>query len=268
MNKLKDKVAVIYGNGALGGAIAKAFAYEGAKVFLTGRTVKKFKAIAEEILSAEGGGTIETAQLDALDEQAVEKHMNEVIKKVGKVDISFNTIGLPNKDVQHIALTELSVESFSLSITTYTQSHFITSRAAARRMVKQGNGVILMHTANISRISSPFAGGRPSAWAAMEALCRSLSVELGQYGVRSVCLLTTAIPETPVIEEAFKELFESMAKASGMTIEQFDAMVVSGTHRKRLTTLKELIDAAVFTASDEGSAITGTIFNLTAGVIV
>ena len=268
MSKLKDKVAVIYGNGALGAAIAKAFALEGAKVFLAGRTEKKLKTIADEILSAKGGVTVETAQLDALDEQAVEKHMSEVIKKTGKVDISFNTIGLPNKDVQHIPLTELSVESFSLPITTYTQAHFITSRAAAIQMVKQGNGVILMHTANISRISSPFAGGRPSAWAAMEALSRSISVECGQYGVRSVCLLTTAIPETPVIEEAFKELFESISNASGMTIGEFDAMVVSGTHRKRLTTLKELTDAAVFAASDDGSAITGTIFNLTAGVIV
>jgi NAD(P)-dependent dehydrogenase (short-subunit alcohol dehydrogenase family) len=165
-------------------------------------------------------------------------------------------------------LIELSVESFSRPITTYTESHFITAKAAARRMVKQGNGVIVMHTANISRISTPFAGGRPPAWAAMEALCRSLSVECGEQGVRTVCLLTTAIPETPVIEEAFKELFEAQAKANGITIEQFNALVAGGTHRKRLTTLKELTDAAVFTASDEGSAITGTILNLTAGVIV
>jgi NAD(P)-dependent dehydrogenase (short-subunit alcohol dehydrogenase family) len=265
MNKLKDKIAVVYGNGAVGGAIAKAFAREGARIFLTGLTAVKLKTIADEFLF--DGGMIETAQLNALDEQAIEKHMNEVIAKAGKVDISFNAIGISSKNSQHIPLIELSVDSFSLPITTYTRSHFITTKAAARRMVKQGNGVIIMHTANISHISAPFSGGRAPAWAAMESLCRSLSVECGAHGVRAVCLLTTAIPETPVIENAFKELFNTTAKVSGMSWEQFYAVIESKTHRRKLTTLKELTDAAVFASSDEGSAITGTVLNLTAGMI-
>jgi NAD(P)-dependent dehydrogenase (short-subunit alcohol dehydrogenase family) len=266
MNRLKDKVAVIYGNGAVGGAIAKAFACEGARVFLTGLTLAKLKTIADEISSE--GGVIETTQLDALDEHAVEKHMRDVIKKAGKVDISFNAIGIASKNVQHTPLIELSLENFFLPIATYTQSHFITAKVAARRMVQQKSGVIVMHTANASRVSAPFAGGRAPAWAAMEALCRSLSVECGEHGVRVVCLFTTAIPETPVIEEAFKELLEAHTKVSGITAEQFNVMVAGGTHRKRLTTLKELTDAAVFAGSDEGRAITGTILNLTAGMVV
>ena len=266
MNKLKDKVAVIYGNGAVGAAIAKAFAHEGAKVFLTGLTSAKLKTIADEIVF--DGGTIETAQVDALDEQAVEKHMNDVIKKAGKVDISFNAIGISQKDAGHNPLIELSVESFFFPIATYAQSHFITGKAAASRMIKQGNGVIVMHTANLSRVSAPFAGGRGPAWAAMESICRSFSVEYGEQGVRTVCLFTTAIPETPIIEAAFKELYETQAKTQGLTIEQFNGMVSGGTHRKRLTTLKELTDSAIFAVSDEGSAITGTVLNLTAGMIV
>src|SRR5882762_11724913 len=111
MDKLKDKVAVVYGNGAIGGAMAKAFAREGAKVFLTGLTLKKLKVIADEIIF--DGGTIETAELDALDEKDVEKHMGAVIKKAGKVDISFNAIGVGSKDIQHSPLTELSAEQFS-----------------------------------------------------------------------------------------------------------------------------------------------------------
>ena len=262
MKRLENKVAVIYADGSIGGAIAKAFAKEGAKVFLTGRTEKKLTAIADKILL--DGGKIETTKLDALDEKAVEKHMIDVIKKTGKVDISFNAIGTPQKGTQGIPLTELSLESFSLPITTYTQSHFIIAKAAASRMVKQGNGVILMHIPNASRISPPFVGGMVPAWSAIEGLCRSLSVELGQQGVRSVCLLTTGIPETPLIDE----VWEIHGKAHGITIEQFHSMMEGNTHRKRLTTLNELANAAVFAASDEGSAITGTIFNLTAGMIV
>src|SRR5678815_2253341 len=115
----------------------------------------------------------------------------------------FNAIGIPQKGIQGIALTELSVESFSLPITTYTQSHFITAKAAARQMVRQGYGVILMHTPNASRISPPFVGGMVPAWATIEALCRSLSVEYGEKGIRSVCLLTTGIPATSLITEVW-----------------------------------------------------------------
>ena len=261
MKRLENKVAVVYGDGSVGAAIAKAFAREGAKVFLTGRTLAKLDGIAKQILSA--GGTIETTQLDAMDEQAVEKHMNEVINKAGKIDISFNAIGIPQKGVQGIPLTELSVESFSLPITTYTQSHFMTAKAASRRMVKQGYGVIMMHTPNASRTSNPFVGGMVPAWAAMEAFCRSLSVECAQYGVRSVCILTTGIPETPLIDE----VWDIHGKSHGISFEQFHSVMEGMTHRKRLTSLNELASAAVFATSDEGSAITGTVFNLTAGMV-
>jgi NAD(P)-dependent dehydrogenase (short-subunit alcohol dehydrogenase family) len=262
MKKLQNKVAVVYGDGNIGSAITKAFAREGATVFLAGRTPGKLKKIADEIISEDG--TIETAQVDALNEPAVEKHLSEVIRKTGRVDISFNSIGLPMKGIQGIPLTELSVESFSLPITTYSQSHFITSKAAAKQMVKQGNGVILMHTPNASRISPPFVGGMIPAWATIEALCRSISVEYGEKGIRSVCILTTGIPETSLIDE----VWEIHGKAHGISFKEFHALMEGATHRKKLTTLAEFTNAAVFVASDEGSAISGTILNLTAGMIV
>jgi len=262
MKRLQDKVAVVYGEGGVGSSIAKAFAKEGAMVFLAGLTKPKLDAIAEEVLAEEG--VIETARVDALDEQAVAAHMGSVIKKIGRVDISFNAIGIPQTGVQGIPLTELSVESFSLPIMTYTQSHFITSKAAARHMVKQGYGVILMHTPNAGKISPPYVGGMVPAWAAIESLCRSLSVELGANGVRTVCLLTTALPETPLIDE----VWQIHGKTHGVSFEQFHDSIESLTHRKRLTAVEELTNAAVFAASDEGSAITGTILNLTAGMYV
>jgi len=261
MKRLENKIAVVYGDGTVGAAIAKAFAREGAMVFLTGRTITKLDTIANEIMV--DGGDIETAQLDAMEEPAVEKHLSDIVKKAGKIDISFNAIGIPQKGIQGIPLTELPVESFFLPITTYTKSHFLTSKAAARRMVKQGRGVIMMHTPNASRTSNPFVGGMVPAWAAMEALCRSLSVECGQYGVRAVCLLTTGIPETPLIDE----VWDIHGKSHGISFEQFHSVMEGMTHRHRLTSLKELTDAAIFATSDEGSAITGTVFNLTAGMV-
>lgn len=262
MNKLRDKVAVVYGDGNTGSAIAKAFVREGARVFLAGRTGSKLQKIADEIKSS--GGQIEIEKLDALDETEVANHLDKVVKKEGSVDISFNAIGLPQKVIQGLPLAELSVESFMLPLITCVKSHFITAKAAVKQMMQQGGGVILMHTPNASRISAPFVGGMIPAWSAIEALCRSLSVESGEKGIRSVCLLTTGMPETTLIDE----VWEIHGKAHGITYEQFNIMIESATHRKKLTTLAEFTNAAVFAASDEGSGITGTIFNLTSGMIV
>ena len=258
MKRLESKIAVIYGNGTIGETIAQAFTREGAKVFLTGRNRQRLSEIADGITAS--GGSIQTAVVDASDEAAVARHLDGI----GRVDIVFNAIGKSQKGIQGLPIAELAVEDFMLPIVTYARAHFVTASAAARRMVKQGSGVIMAHTPNASRISPPFVGGAVPAWAAIEALFRSLSVECGAFGVRSVCLHTTGIPETKLIDE----VWEIHGKAHGITFEQFHNVMEGMTHRKRLTTLRELSDAAVFAASDEGSAITGTILNLTAGMIV
>ena len=98
---LKDKVAVIYGSGgAVGSAIAGAFAREGAQVFLTGRNLSKVDAVANRIVDA--GGRAEAAQVDALDERAVDGHLQYVINKAGRVDVSFNAVGIPNTTLQGV----------------------------------------------------------------------------------------------------------------------------------------------------------------------
>jgi len=260
---LENKNAIIYGaGGAVGGAIARVFAREGAKVFLTGRHLETIDSVAHDIYDV--GGVAETAQVDALDEESVEKHISEVAKKAGTVDISFNAIGIPQQSIQGIALTELSVDSFARPITTYTTAQFLTARAAARRMVAKGSGVILMHTPEPARLGVPLVGGMALAWAAMEAFSRSLSAELGPHGIRAICLRSTGIPETETIDV----VFGLHAKAMGITRHQFQSLVEGMSHRRRSTTLVELADVAAFMASDRASAMTGTVANLTGGLIV
>ncbi|WP_205513582.1 SDR family NAD(P)-dependent oxidoreductase [Longitalea arenae] len=262
MDRLKNKVAVIYGDGAVGGAVAKAFAIEGAKVFLTGRTKWKLDTIAKDIQA--NGGQVEVFELDALNETAVEEHINEVEKEAGSIDISFNAIGLPQTGHQGTALAELTIDNFVQPIITYSRSHFITARAAVRKMVKQRHGVILMNTPSPSRISVPFMGGMPSTWSSIEALSRTISAECGVHGVRSVCILTTAMPDTPLIDE----VYNLHANAYGIDYKQFHAGMEAKTHLKQLSSIKDLANAAVFAASDEGRSITGTVLNLTAGLVV
>jgi NADP-dependent 3-hydroxy acid dehydrogenase YdfG len=87
---------VVYGaGGAVGGAVARAFAAEGARLYLTGRHREPVEIVAKDIVSS--GGFAEVAQIDALDEQAVDGHLHYVTGMVaGHVDISFNAVGIPN----------------------------------------------------------------------------------------------------------------------------------------------------------------------------
>jgi len=256
---LKDKVAVIYGaGGAIGGAVARAFASEGADLYLTGRTLAPVEFVAKDVVAA--GGSAEAAEVDALDEQAVDQHLRSVIDKAGRVDISFNAIGLPNPKVR-VPLVELDVEQFSMPISTYTRSYFLTARLAARRMLEEGSGVIMTITATPSRTGVPFVGGGGPAMAAVEALTRGLSAELAPQGIRVVGLRPQGIPETGRI----KESFEGYAKASGMSWEQFQESLAGRTHARRLSTLAEMANVAVFIASDKASGMTGTTVNLSMG---
>jgi NAD(P)-dependent dehydrogenase (short-subunit alcohol dehydrogenase family) len=257
---LKDKVAVIYGaGGSIGGAVARAFAREGATLFLTGRKLAPVDAVAKDVVSA--GGSAEAAEVDALDEQAVDKHLQSVIDKARHVDISFNAVGIPDTGIVGVPLVELDVEQFSLPITAYARSYFLTARLAARRMVPNKSGVIMRVTALHSRMGIPLVGGYGPAQATMEALTRDLSAELAPQGIRVVGLRPQAMPESSTIKEAF----EPRAKASSMTWEQWQQILASRTHPRRLMTLEEMANVAAFMASDKASGMTGTTVNLTMG---
>jgi len=257
---LENKVAVIYGaGGAIGSAVARAFAAEGANLFLTGRRLAPVELVAKDVASA--GGCAEAAEVDALDEQAVDTHLQSVIDKAGSVDISLNAVGIPNTKILGVPLVELDAEQFSLPITTYTGSYFLTARLAARHMLPNRSGVIMTFTALHSRTGIPLVGGYGPAMAAKEALTRDLSAELAPQGIRVVGLRPQGLPETRTLKEAF----EPRAKASGMTWEQWQEFLASKTHPRRLMTLEEMANVAVFMASDRASGMTGTTVNLTMG---
>jgi NAD(P)-dependent dehydrogenase (short-subunit alcohol dehydrogenase family) len=255
---LHDKVAVIYGaGGAIGGAVARAFASEGANVFLTGRLKAPVEAVAKDIVSA--GGSAEAAEVDALDEQAVDRHLRSVIDQADRIDISFNAVGIRNAKILGVPLAELDAGQFSLPITTYTTSYFLTARLAARHMIPNKSGVIMTVTALPARTGSRLNGGYGPAMAAKEAMTRDLSAELAPQGIRVVGLRPHAMPETNTMKEVFD------AKATGMTFEQFQGSLAGTTHPRRVMTLEELANLAVFMASDKASGMTGTTVNLTMG---
>jgi NAD(P)-dependent dehydrogenase (short-subunit alcohol dehydrogenase family) len=255
---LKDKVVVVYGaGGAIGGAVARAFADAGARLFVTGRRREPVDAVARDIAST--GGSAESATIDALDEQAVDDHLRYVADRAGHIDVSFNAVGVPDTEILGVPLTDLDAERFALPITSYTTSYFLTARLAARHMVPNKSGVIMTVSALPARTGSTLNGGYGPAMAAKEALTRDLSAELAPNGIRVVGLRPHGIPETPTMKDVFK------LKASGATYEQFQGYLAGTTHPRRVMRLEEVADVAVFMASDKASGMTGTTVNLTMG---
>src|SRR5262249_18200516 len=123
------------------GAVARAFAREGAKVFLTGHHRATVEAVAKDIVS--GGGSAEAAGVDALDEGEIDKHLESVVGKARRLDVSFNAVGIPDRNIIGVPLVELGLEQFSLPLVSYATSYFLTARLAARRMVPNKSGVIM-----------------------------------------------------------------------------------------------------------------------------
>ena len=254
---LENKNAVIYGGGgSIGGAVARAFAREGAKVFLAGRTLAKLEKVARDIPNAH------IAEVDALDEKAVEQHADTV----GTIDVMLNAVGIVH--VQGTPFAELSLKDFTHPIAAYTRTNFITARAVARHMVKRGSGVILTLSTPGSRMSGVGFLGYGVTCGAIETFSRILAGELGGAGIRVVCLRPDAIPEALATSHA-RRVFQGFAERSGISIEEMLAQHAStGTLLKRSPTLAEVADYAAFAASDRCGAMTGAIANLTCGSLV
>ena len=133
---LEDRTAVVYGAGSIGGAVARAFAREGARVFIAGRNRERLDAVADAIHA--GDGAVETAEIDALDAAAVDAHADEVAARSGGIDVSFNLI--THGDVQGTPMAEMDVDDYVRPVATAVRTMFLTAQAAARHMIPRGSG--------------------------------------------------------------------------------------------------------------------------------
>ena len=251
---LEGKNAIVYGGGgAVGGAVARAFGREGARVYLAGRTLATLDAVAEEIRSA--GGAAGTAQVDALDEEAVDRHADAVAAEAGGIHVSFNVIAHPY--THGTPLAEMAVDDFMAPVQVAARTTFLTARAAARHMIGQGAGVILAFGGPGDR-SGPernyFLGGTQVAFDAIETMRRQYSVELGKHGIRFVTLASGGIPES--LPEGFEGRDEIAAMIEGQTL------------LGRAATLEDVGNAAAFAASDRARTMTAALINISGGALV
>jgi len=258
---LHNKHAVVFGaGGSIGSAVAKAFAAEGAAVFLSGRTKSNIEKTAGEIIKA--GGIAHTAVADALDDIAVNKYMDDIVKQTGSIDIVFNATGplIQAYDNGKHAI-DLTIDKFMIPVTTVLKSQFITAQAAARHMIKQHSGVIIFITGSPARGHVEGATAIGAAFGAIESFMENLAVEVSPSGVRAVCLRTTANTDSRTIQETM----DVLAGTANVTKEQMIAQIAGFNFLKVPASVNDTANAAVFLACDKARMITGTVFNATAG---
>jgi 3-oxoacyl-[acyl-carrier protein] reductase len=248
---LDGKNAVVYGGGgSIGGAVARAFAREGARAFLVGRTESKLEAVADDIRSA--GGVADTAVVDALDARAVDEHADAVAAEGGSLDISFNLIS--HGDAQGTPMVEMELEDYERPIVTAVRTTFLTSRAAARHMMPGGGGAILIFGGSGDPLRGYSLGGLQVAFEALESMRRQLASELGRHGIRTVTLRTGGVTET------IPEGFEGRDRIVG----DIEAMTMLG----RAATLEDVGNVAAFVASDRARSMTAATANVSCGALV
>lgn len=251
---LQNKNAIIYGGGgSLGSAVAKTLAQAGAKIFLTGRTADRLKTVADEIIAA--GGKAEFATVDALDEKSIQTYLDKLTDAGVTIDISFCAIDF--QSVQDIALVDMKADDYMRPITIALQSQFLTSTAAARKMITQQSGVILSLTATPGGIGYPYTGGFSSACVAMESFVTNLASEVGAYNIRVVNIRSAGSPDSQVFKQAAEAFPQEMTHVL--------QSMKNDTMLKKLPMMADIANIAVFLSSDLASMITGVTIDVTGG---
>ena len=258
---LKNKTAIVYGgSGAVGGAVARAYAREGAHVVLAARNRAPLETVADDIRAA--GGKAEVTLVDARDPASIEAHLTEVAGRLGPIQIMFNAVVWD--DVQGVHMSEMGYDAVMSPVIGGMKTWFHTGTIMARHMADNGGGVIVGITANVGRVTMANVGGFGIACAAVENFLRQLGQETGKKGVRVCWVRSPGSPDAPGVHDAWMQ----HAEAVGKTFEELSEEWGSGVPLGRVTALAQVADAAALLSSDLAAGMTATFANATGGALI
>lgn len=260
---LENTVAVIHGaGGSIGAAAARVFAREGARLFLAGRSSPRLEAAAAAARAE--GAEVTTAVVDAMDQDAVDRHADQVVEAAGRIDIALNAVGFDH--VQGRSIAETSVDDFLHPVDGYLRTNFVTAKAVSRHMIAQGSGVVLTISTPGARLTGLGLLGNAAQSAGLEGFSRALAGELGPAGIRVVCVRPHAMSDA-LATSYTRDMFARTAAGSGLPMDEWLDGLASGTMLGRLPVLDDVAEYLAFAASDRARSLTGAIANLTAGAI-
>jgi NAD(P)-dependent dehydrogenase (short-subunit alcohol dehydrogenase family) len=257
MNRLKDKVALVFGAGSSGPgwsngkAAAVAYAREGARVVAIDRVEHAARETVESIESEHHQAL--AVQADVTDTGSVAAAVESAVRAFGRIDILHNNVGTTVMG----GPVELDEDVWKRSLDVNLGSVYRTSKAVLPHMVRQGRGVII----NISSLASIRWAGYPyfayyAAKAAVNQATVALAMQYARQGIRANAILPGAV-DTPLI---YREISSQYGSIEEMRTAR-DRAIPMG----KMGTAWDIANAAVFLASDEAAFITGVCLPVDGG---
>ncbi len=251
--RMKDKVVLVTGGAAgIGKATALRFAEEGAKVVICDVNEEVGQATVKEL----GEGTA-FYKVNVADRQDVQKWIDEVVAKYGRIDVIVNNAGIL-RDGQLIKFKngelvgQMSEENFDLVISVNLKGVFNCTQAVAPLMAGQGGGVILNATSVVGLDGNFGQTNYVATKSGVIGMTKVWSRELGKYGIR-VNAVAPGFTATEMVTAMPEKVLDGMK---------------GRTPLGRLGEPRDIANAYVFLASDEASFITGETLRVDGGIVV
>ena len=256
MNRLDGKVALVTGaSRGIGAGIARAFAAEGARVWVTDIIEEEGRAVAAELGP---GHRFEKLDVGAEEDWAV---VERLVDAEGRLDILVNNAGITGleaasgrHDPEHASL-----EGWHRVHRVNLDGTFLGCRAAIRAMRQQGKGSIINISSRSGLVGIPGAAAYASSKAAIRNHSKSVALWCAQEGLKIRC---NSVHPAAI----WTQMWEAML-GTGLDREAKMAAIVRDTPLKRFGTVEEVAALVVFLASDEAPYITGSEFDIDGGLL-
>lgn len=245
--KLLDKVAIITGGGrGIGEATAKRFSKEGARVIIADINQEDIDRAVREIVDA--GGQAAGINVDVTKQESVDEMIKFTLDKFGRLDILVNNAGI----TMDSTLLKMTEDQWDRVIDVNLKGVYNCGQAAAKVMVDQGSGVIL----NASSVVGLYGNFGQTNYAATKwgviGMTKTWAKELGRKGVR-VNAVAPGFIATPMVKKMPEKILNMMKEKAPL---------------QRLGEPEEIAAAYTFLASDDAGFITGSVLEVTGGVVL
>ena len=238
-----QRVLITAGASGIGRHIAEAFMAKGAAVFVCDLDPKALDAASTELIG------LKTGLCDVSKRQDVERMVSECVQTLGGLDVLVNNAGIggPTAPVE-----ELDPDEWEKVMAVDLNGTFYVTRAAIPHLKKSAAGVIINMSSVAGRFGYPNRSPYSTAKWGLIGFTKTLSIELGGYGIRANAILPGAV-DGPRIQR----VFEGRAQASGKSIDQVTKEAMSIQSLKRMVDPKDIAALAIFLASDAAKSISG-----------
>lgn len=244
-----SRVLITGSSQGIGLALAKGMIDHGASVVLNGRdTVKLAEAAAA--LKTETGVSVETADFDVTDEEAVNRGVASIEQNAGPIDILINNAGMQFRT----ALEDFPADRWEQLLKTNISSVFYVGKAVARHMIKRGRGKIINVASVQSELARPGIAPYTATKGAVKNLTRGMCTDWAKHGLQ--------------VNAIAPGYFKTSLNQALVDSEEFSSWLEKRTPAARWGNVDELVGAAVFLSGKASSFVNGHTLYVDGGITV